>query len=308
MINWLLSGDVSIKYQTRRDLLETEPEELEKLQKRIALEGWGKAFLAKYNSQTGQWGNGWYTPKWISTHYTLLELKNIGIHPETPQYKNSAELLLEHLWYNKGGIRPDRMLDLCIVGMMLGICCYTAIKSPKLNEMVDYILAAEFEDGGWNCRWELGAHHSSLHTTISILEGIQQYEKGEYKYRINELLEQRRKAHEFILQHRLYKSDKTGKSINKNFTMLSFPGRWYYNILRCLDYFQSIDLPYDERMQDALELLLKKQRKSNRWPLQHKIPGLVHFDMEQIRSDSRWNTLRALRVLEQYSELLPYSK
>ena len=299
-ISWLLSGDISIQFQTQRDLLNADKIDFEKLQKRIAKEGWGKAFLSKRNSKTGQWGNGWYSPKWISTHYTLLELKSIGIHPETPEYKLSAELLLENMWFNQGKVRKNRWQDMCVAGMHLGICCYSKIDSPKIYEIIDYILERHYSDGGWNCMWYAGHIHSSLHTTLSVLEGICEYERNGFEYRLEELKLQQKEAHEFILKHRLYKSDKTGKIIKHNFTMLSFPGRWYYNILRCLDYFCSIDFPFDERMQDAIDLLIKKRKKNGRWPSQYKIPGLVHFDMEKSGSDSRWNTLKAMRVLGKY--------
>jgi len=300
LISWLLSSDIAIQFQTKRDLVKSTPAEIEKLQKQIAQNGWGKAFLEKRDDQTGQWGNGWYSPKWISTHYTLLELKNIGIHPETQQFRESAALLLDKLWFNQGKVRKDRWLDMCIAGMLLNMCCYAKLISPKLNEIVDYILDKHYTDGGWNCRWEAGDTHSSLHTTISVLEGIREFEFNNYQYRLSELIRQRKEAHEFILRHRLFKSERTGKVIKKSFTMLSFPSRWYYNILRCLDYFQSIDLPFDARMREAIDILHKKRNKNGTFPVQHKLPGLVHFDMEKPARESRWNTLRALRVLKKY--------
>jgi hypothetical protein len=85
-------------------------------------------------------------------------------------------------------------------------------------------------------------------------------------------------------------------------TMLSYPGRWKFDALRALDYFQSIKLPYDPRMSDGMNLLMKKKCKDGYWPVQQKYAGLVHFDMEQTGKASRWNTLLALRVLKQYGE------
>jgi hypothetical protein len=298
--SWLLSGDVAIQFQTERDLLSVDTSELEILQKSISTSGWGKLFLQKQDNETRKWGNGLYGPKWISTHYTLLDLRNIGIHPDTLQYKESAELLLDEMWFDKGKVRKDRWRDLCVSGMFLHICCYAKIESNKIYEIVDYLIDKHYKDGGWNCMWEVGHTHSSLHTTLSVLEGIRDYEENGYTYRLDELLQQRSEAHEFILKHRLYKSDKTGNIISNSFIMLSFPGRWFYNILSCLDYFQSIDFPYDERMQDAIDVLNKKRRKNGKWPVQYKKSGLVHFDMEKTGSDSRWNTLRALRVLKKY--------
>ena len=77
---------------------------------------------------------------------------------------------------------------MCICGMLLHICCYAKIDSPKFNEIVDHIIDKHYMDGGWNCRWESDHKHSSLHTTISILEGIEDYRKNGYEYRLNELL------------------------------------------------------------------------------------------------------------------------
>ena len=132
MILWFLSGDVSIQFQTKSDLLSKEIDELETLQKQIATEGWGKAYLQKRDNETGKWGNGFYTPKWISTHYTLLDLRKIGIHSDNIQYKESAEILLENLWFTKGKVLKDRWQDVCISGMFLHICCYANIRSKKI--------------------------------------------------------------------------------------------------------------------------------------------------------------------------------
>ena len=302
LINWLLSGDISIQFQTKRDLQNSSQKELELLQKKITSEGWGKAFLDTRDSKTGKWGNGIYSPKWISTHYTLLDLKNIGIHPKTKEYIQSCKILLDALWFNKGRIRKERFLDVCICGMLISLCCYAKIESEKIFEIVDYLLDKHYPDGGWNCQWEKGDTHSSVHTTINVLEGIRDYENNGYEYRIQELKQKQEQAHEFLLQHELYKSHRTGEVIKRSFLMLSFPGRWRYDILRCLDYFQSINLLYDKRMDAALNILIKKRRKNGKFPVQQKYPGLVHFDMEQIGHDSRWNTLRALRVLKKYKK------
>ncbi len=303
IINWLLEGDISIRYQTEKYLLKSTMEKLDSLQRRISSEGWGKAFLELRDPETGKWGGGWYTPKWRSTHYTMLELRDIEIHPETPEYRESAVKLLNALWYNKGMGSKDRMLDMCISGMLLRICCYCNTESEKINEIVDYIIDKHFQDGGWNCKWRTGAIHSSMHTTISVLEGIHEYLVNGYTYRSDELIILRDQAHEFLLMHRLYKSDKTGKDIKSSFKMLSFPARWYYNFLRCLFYFVQVGVKYDPRMDDALNLLQTKRKKNGLWPLQHKIKGEVHFDMEQTGHESRWNSLRALVVMKFYKLL-----
>ncbi len=300
IIDWLLDGDVSVRYQTIRDLLSVAPETLISLHQLIGSDGWGKQFLEKRDAITGMWGNGSYSPKWISTHYTLLDLKNIGLAGETGWYRGSAEVLLQAMWHNNGEVRKKRYQDMCIAGMLLSICCHAKINNTAISEIINYILEHQFTDGGWNCRWQNGAVHSSLHTTISVLEGLQDVQRNGYSERTCEIVKAAEKGREFILAHHFFRSSRTGEVIHEKFLQLSFPCRWYYDILRALDHFREAGAPYDTRMDDALDSITAKMRTNDRWPVQHKHPGLVHFDMERTGSDSRWNTLRALRVLRQY--------
>jgi hypothetical protein len=161
-------------------------------------------------------------------------------------------------------------------------------------------------DGGFNCNYNFtGARHSSLHSTLSVLEGITEYEKNGYTYRLPELLEVRERSVEFILLHRLFLSDRTGEIINKDFLKLACPGRWRYDILKCLDYLRYSETSFDKRMEPALEVLMKKRNRDLTWNLQAKHPGQVHFEMEKAGRPGRWNTLRALRVLKYYDQDYP---
>lgn len=157
-------------------------------------------------------------------------------------------------------------------------------------------------DGGFNCRSNSsGSIHSSLHTTLSVLEGICEYEVNGYTYRLDELLKAEETAKDFILIHRLFRSDKSGLIINKRFLNFPYPSRWYYDIMRAMDYFQYADATFDERMTDALEIINKKRNKNHTWNLSSKYPGKTHFEMEKAGKPSRWNTLRALRIFKKYS-------
>jgi hypothetical protein len=300
IIQLLLEGDVSVQYQVQRDLLGTEMPEL---QQRIATEGWGKRFLNARNPN-GHWGRGFYQVKWISTHYTLLDLKHLRVIPNHPQIAESISIIMRDQKAEDGGINPAvtiKQSDVCINGMFLNYACYFKADETDLHSIVDFIIAQQMPDGGFNCNYNMqGAVHSSLHSTISILEGILEYASNGYGYRYLELDRIAADAREFILQHRLFLSDRTGEIINKRFLMLSYPSRWFYDILRALDYFQAANIPYDPRMQPALEVLKKKRRKDGTWPVQAKHSGQVHFDMEKTGEPSRWNTLRALRVLKHF--------
>lgn len=300
LIAWLLEGDVSIQYQTQRDLLGVERPDL---QERVASEGWGAKFLS-FQKPEGHWGQRFYQPKWISTHYTLLDLKNLGISPEQPQIRGSIAQVLADWKAEDGGILLSpaaKLSDLCVNGMFLNYAAYFKLPEEDLGSLVDHILREHLPDGGFNCNNNrFKVFHSSMHTTISVLEGIQEYQLNGYTYRLEPLLAAAESAREFLLEHRLFRSDNTGEIIDKRWLMLSYPSRWKYDILRALDHFQSAGVAYDSRMDDAVEVLLKKRRKDGTWPVQAKHAGQTHFDMEKTGGPSRWNTLRALRVLKAF--------
>lgn len=301
IIQWLLAGDVAIQYQVQRDLL---GQEMPALRKRIANEGWGWRFL-QARHDNGHWGRGFYQPKWISTHYTLLDLKHLGLLPDHPVPRESIEIILRENKGEDGGINPAKTIsqsDVCVNGMFLNYACYFQVAEPLLHSIVDFLIAQQMPDGGFNCEANRRRTvHSSLHSTISILEGIWEYMVNGYEYRREKLTQIAAESREFILQHSLFRSDHTGEIIDKRMLLLSYPSRWRYDILRALDYFQAAGIRYDTRMRPALNVLLKKRRKDGTWPVQAKHPGQTHFDMEKTGGPSRWNTLRALRVLQHFS-------
>lgn len=300
VLEWLLDGDVSIQYQTRRDLLgDDDPG----LQAQIAAQGWGKRYLDCRNDD-GSWGLQFYRPKWTSSHYTLLELKNLAFPPHNPLVRESIHKISTEYKAKDGGIGCSRQAvksDLCVNGMFLSYACYFREAAESLRSVVDFILSQQMDDGGFNCmKNRSGARHSSLHSTLSALEGILEYARNGYAYRHDELHQAAARSRAFILMHRLFRSDRTGNIINQDFLKLTYPPRWRYNILRALDYFRAAGVPWDGRMADAIEVMVAKRRADGRWPRQAAHPGKVFFVMEPSRGPSRWNTLMALRVLLAY--------
>lgn len=300
VMNWLLAGDVSIQFQSYRDLMNDEQRSL---QNRIAKEGWGARFLS-CRLPNGQWGRSFYQPKWTSTHYTLLDLRNLCVSPQCTVVKETLNLIVNNEKGPDGGINPSHTIrnsDVCINGMALNYLSYFKTDERELESIVDFLMSQHMSDGGFNCYSNRkGATHSSLHTTLSVLEGVFQYAANGYRYRLHELQQAMKQSEEFILEHRLFRSHKTGKIIDPKMLLLSYPSRWRYDILRALDYFQLAGSNYDKRMDDALEVLLKKRGADMKWKLQARHPGVSHFDMEKVRQPSRWNTLRALRVLKHF--------
>ena len=309
LIKWLLDGDVSIQYQVYRDLLNHERKDL---RESIEFEGFGKRILEKQRPD-GHWGGGYYAYKWISTHYSLLELRRLNIIPNK-RIMFIINELADNYKTEDGGITANphiwKFSDVCLNGMLLFVMCNFGIDQKKLISVIDFIITQQLSDGGFNCNYnyaKYGAKHSSLHSTVSLIEGMNEYIDNNYTYRVDEIKKIREEAIGFILMHRLFKSDKTGEIINKKFLMLSYPPRWKYDILRALEAMMSAGIDYDPRMDDAFQVIFKKRRKDGTWPVQNKHAGQVHFDMEKIGGPSRWNTLRVLRVLKHFipdSEIL----
>jgi len=300
IIDWLLQGDVALRYQTYRDLLNDNKVAL---RRKISTEGWGFQFLSAPR-KNGHWGQGFYQPKWTSSHYTLLDLKQLGISPDNKKISDTLDAILKMPRSADGGIFPVsnlKIADMCINGMLLNYASYFQVKEEKLNSVIDFILSGQLADGGFNCRSNRETtRHSSLHTTLSVLEGILEFGRNGYTYRIKELLQAKKMAEEFILVHRLFRSHKTGQIINKAFLRFFYPVRWRYDILRVMDYFRDAGVGYDPRMQEALSLIQNKRTKEGLWKLPAHLPGQVHVEMEKAGSFSRWNTLRAQRVLQHY--------
>ena len=250
-------------------------------------------------------GKSFYQPKWISSHYTLLDLRNLNLSPENAKVKETIEMILTTCKAKDGGIRlgpsTSKYSDVCVNGMFLNYASYFKTDKRRLYSVVDSILNERMPDGGFNCRTtRSGATHSSLHTTLSVLEGISEFQEVGYDYLLNDLQNAKESAEKFILLHQLFLSDRTGEIIKKDFLKIPYPSRWKYDILRALDYFQYSGKRWDERMNPAIQVLLKKRNKDSTWNVQSKHPGKEHFEMEKAGKPSRWNTLRAMRVLEHF--------
>ncbi len=300
IIPWLLEGDPSIRWQVQRDLLNLSPSKYEAERKKIAKEGWGKRLL-DLQDPDGRWGGGIYGPKFISTTYSMLTLRLLGLPSNNPQAKRACKIFLDKGFYTDGGINffsySLKYSETCVTSMILALLAYFRYPDDRIHGVAAYVVGQQMPDGGWNCESYKGATHSSFHTTISALEGLYEYERSfpENKIRISDV---RLRGQEFLLGHRLYKSHRTGDVFDQKMTGMPFPPRWRYDFIRALDYFQACDAPRDERMSDAIELLKSKQKKDGPWHMNSGMSGRKFFDLEKAGQPSRWNTLRAARVLD----------
>ncbi|MDP3129973.1 MAG: hypothetical protein Q8N15_01430 [Bacillota bacterium] len=293
IIDWLKQGDPVIADHTDRDLLD--------MPVRVREEGLLRRYLDLYDPACSGWGAGLYSPKWISDHYTLIELKDMGIRRDHPAYRASVENLLRCMWYKgRPKIGRKREYDMCMAAMLLDLCVYGGIVDPRMEEIVDYILAHPMADGGWNCSWDSPKRpkKSSLHTTISVLEAFRDYRRFGYSYRLDEIAAVIPPAEEFIFRKRFFRSVRTGEIIHSEMLEFHYPPRWKYDAFRGLDYFRSVDHPYDPRMDETMDILRTRIRRG--YILRGSpISGLIRMPLETTKG-GRFNTLCAMRILRRY--------
>jgi hypothetical protein len=204
-------------------------------------------------------------------------------------------------WGPEFGDSPffDGEVEPCINGGTLALGSYFGESSDRL---VDRLLGEQLKDGGWNCEAERGSVRSSFHTTICVLEGLLEYEKA--KGANAAVTNARARAHEYLLERRMFRRLSTGKVIDPSWTRFCFPTTWHYDVLRGLDYLRGAGVECDERVAEAIGLVLKRQHQNGRWPLHKPHADPIHLDMEGGQGKpSRWNTLRALRVLSWWSRV-----
>lgn len=301
VIGWLLDGDVAVAHQTTRDLLHREDPHL---RARIATEGHGAALLAARRPD-GHWGMGFYQPKWTSTHYTLLELCNLGLPGDHPAAVESAALVLAHERGPDGGLDPSHravVSDACINGMGLRYASWFGARESDLVGLIDLLLSRTVDDGGFNCAHRpphAPLSHSSLHTTVSVLEGFTTYLTAGHRHRREEVVTAMGSAVEFVLRHELFRSERSGEVIRADFLVPHHPPRWHFDILRGLDCLAGAGVAPDPRMDAALEALIVRRRPDGRWTAR-AWPGRTHVPADP-PGPSRWATLTALRVLERYA-------
>jgi hypothetical protein len=311
VLEWLLDSDPAVRWQVLRDLVHAPAEVVAAERARVATEGWG-ARLLELRGQDGQWAGGACFPAggfnwrsenegqpWTSTLPTLQLLCDFGIDPCAESVRRAVALVRDNCrWEHAGQPFFSGEVEPCINGrtVTLGIYFEQDVKS-----VVSRLVGEQLDDGGWNCEAENGSVRSSFDTTINVLEGLLAYERATGG--TAESIAARQRGEEYLLDRKLFRRKSTGEVVNPAWLLFSFPTRWQYDVLRGLEYFRSVGNTPDSRMDEAIDLLRSKKQSDGTWLLENTHPGRVHFALEDgDNRPSRWNTLRALRVLSWYEQ------
>ena len=296
VVAWLLDGDPAIRWQAIRDLTDAPADAVAAERSRVANEGWGAELLSRQTAD-GHW-NDETKHGWMTTTDALQLLRGLGADPLDGKVRGAISRVTDRItWWQLDG-RPffDGETEACINGRILAAGAYFgAVVDPLLARL----LGERLEDGGWNCEAP-ASERSSFHSTICVLEGLLEYEKARGPSAA--VTDARARAEHYLLERRMLRSLSSGEVINRRWTSFLFPPVWHYDVLRGLDYLRRAGVKPDERVAEAVALVEQKRGDDGRWALDDihaDHSERLAFDVEtSVGEASRWNTLRALRVLD----------
>jgi hypothetical protein len=240
-------------------------------------------------------------------------LRDMGLDPTSDQARHAVELVRDTVtWKGCGPVECDNNpffageLEPCINGQVGAVGAYFR---QDIRGIIDRLLAEQLSDGGWNCEAENGSTRSSFNTTICVLEALLEYELNAGNH--SQVTEARLRGQEYLLERRLFRRRSTGAAIEHDrkgnvtwaWSNFAFPTWWHYDVLRGLEYLRRAGVTPEERMADAIDLVMSKRGEDGRWLLDVQYPGEMLVEINEGEGlPNRWNTLRALRVLDWYSK------
>jgi hypothetical protein len=298
-IDWLLDSDPAISWQAMRDLTDASPAAIAAERARVPREGIGAEVLACQGAD-GPWHRP-DTPDWLPTLFTFLLLRATGVDRADPVVESAvARLEAGYEWDEEFRDKPFKSffegeVEPCINGGVLALGAYFGRPTESLARR---LVGEQLDDGGWNCEAPKSTR-SSFHTTICVLEGLLEYERAVGAVGFTpKITAARRRGEEYLLERGLFRRLSTGEVANPAFLKFAFPPRYHYDVLRALDYLRDAGVRPDAWVVDALRVVESRRQADGRWLLDdaHDEALALPFG-ESVGESSRWNTLRALRVL-----------
>jgi hypothetical protein len=339
VIDWLLEeANPSVRYFALRDVLgksENDPQVMA-AKHAIPKSSLVKRILAKQNPK-GYWEEpaNPYHPKYKASYWQIMTLGQLGMNKTDEKVRNACEYvfqfqlkeggfsshtketaLREYDWLLKKGRKlpsHDEWVSStvfehqysCLTGNMAAALMRIGYANDsRVRKASEWLVKVQNKDGGWLCPyWQ--AHirdtHGCFYGTICPLEAFSEVPKKDLTKEMEQAIE---RGAEFLLMHCLFKADHHDyKVINQSWLKLGFPWFYGYNILRGLDVLTKLGYVKDERLNDAVAILVQKRQKNGTWILENAPVGRMQANIEAKGKPSKWITLIALRVLKRLSSV-----
>lgn len=309
-ISWLLtSHDPSARYLALTELLGRSTRDSQVIAARRAIPKGAKVrALLKGQRRDGGFGVHPYA-KWNGGFWRLVALAELAMPPGDRRILSLADHVLAWLEGQRRGLTTAPIAIGKLVrahatqdGFALAAFCLLGMaKLPRVKRLAERIITWQWPDGGWNCDRSPKVSHSSFHETHGPLWGLAEYQRITADRDVRRATEE---AAEFLLRHRLFRSENTGKVVHESFLWLRFPPYWHYDVLQGLWTLARAGKLGDARANEALDHLIRKRHADGRWRTDGyywKPPGSGGSNVDVVdwgrRGPSEWVTLRALRVL-----------
>ncbi|MDH5783064.1 MAG: hypothetical protein OEZ35_05305 [Candidatus Bathyarchaeota archaeon] len=339
LVRWLLEEEnPSVRYFTLRDLLNRREDDLELKAAKATIPA-SKAITKIFSKQKpeGHWEEpaNPYHPKYKSSYWQIMILGQLGIDRSDERVRKACEYafqfqldeggfssstperaLKEYEWLHEKGKKlpsPNEWASSmvfehqysCLTGNMAAALTRIGyVNDSRVKKALEWLVKIQNKDGGWLCpywRAHVKDTHGCFYGTICSLEAFSEIPRRNLTKEMKQTIE---RGGEFLLMHCLFKANHHGyKVINQSWLKLSFPWFYRYNILRGLDVLTKLGYIKDERLSDAVQLLLQKRRQDGKWILESAPTSRMQANIETVGKPSKWITLYALRVLKRLHKL-----
>jgi hypothetical protein len=261
-ISWLLdSSEPAIRLMTCRDLLDG-PSTFDADE---VLGGPKVTALLSGQAADGGFGVGFYR-KWTGAHWRLISLTELAVPKNEPRAVAAASSVLARLDPGRrrvtviGGL-PRRCAS--IEGNALAVCSRLGLAAnPRVADLAAALVSWQWPDGGWNCDINASGRRSSFHETLGPAWGLHEYWRATGDAKARDAADH---AAELFLQHRLFRSVRTGEVINRQWLVPHYPPYWHYEILQALVVLSRMGKVRDARADEAINEVERGRLPDGRW-------------------------------------------
>jgi hypothetical protein len=260
-IAWLIQSDEpAIRRMARRDLLGEEPGSADQV-----LSGAKVAGLLSGQSADGGFGVHYYR-KWTGAHWRLVSLTELEVPAQEPRTVAAAESVLRYFDPARRRVTViDGLPRRCasVEGNALAVCCRLGLAGdPRVQELAAAIVSWQWPDGGWNCDLRATGYRSSFHETLATAWGLHEYAQATGNAAARAAAD---RAAELFLEHRVFRSVRTGEVINKQWLRARYPPYWHYEVLQALLVLSRMGKAQDPRADEALDELERRRLPDGCW-------------------------------------------
>ena len=321
-IEWLLEQDTpSVRYFTLIDLLgkSENNSEVRDTKSEIMKLGVIPKILEKQKPE-GYWGiseDFYMRSKYKGTVWSYLILAQLGTDGNDERIKNTSEFILQHsqdpisggfsvVSSKKGCGLPGKVIP-CLTGNMIwSLIRFGYLNDHRVQKGISWITNYQrFDDGTQNLPkdYPYKSHkacfskHSCHMGVVKILKALAEIPRNKQTTDVKETIDN---AVDYLLLHHIYKRSHNLSKVSKpGWLRLGFPHMYQTDILEILDILTKLGIR-DERMQDAVDIVISKQNDSGQWSLENTFNGRFQANIETKGQPSKWITLSALRMLQRY--------